>query len=183
MLEKNNSYQSWQPMTTNLTTKGTKPPYYGNLAVAAFTHKPSTSSLLQISHLASSSEFTSFYTAHVNRSLSRILIIDLHTYNTTATNNYTRPFSQRPVQTHEFVLPKSCARGKARVGVQRLLANGSDATTGITWDAASYNVELDEGKPVWLGNVTRGERVAVDGKGRVRVEVPWSSVAVLNLDC
>src|SRR3954462_11542286 len=32
----NYRYQSWQPVETSLGTLGTKPPYYGNIAVAAF---------------------------------------------------------------------------------------------------------------------------------------------------
>lgn len=131
-----NSYQSWQPITTNLTTIGTKPPYYGNLAVAAMMAKPCNTSVLQITHLPASSRNTSFYTAHIDSVLSRILIVDLHTYNTTA-NNYTTSFP-RPVQTHEFVLPKGCKSGT----VSRLIANGSDALTGITWDGKSYAYEL-----------------------------------------
>ncbi|KAG9564011.1 glycoside hydrolase family 79 protein, partial [Aureobasidium melanogenum] len=173
----NYRYQSWQPIQTNLTSKGTKPPYYGNLAVAAMMAKPSASSVLQITHLEASSQNTSFYTAHINSTLSRILIVDLHTYNTTA-NNYTTEFP-RPIVEHEFMLPKGCTGGE----VQRLMANGSDAVTGITWDAKSYAYELDHGKGVRLSNVTCSEKVEADGKGVVKVQVPWSSAAIINLEC
>jgi hypothetical protein len=172
-----NSYQSWQPLTTNLTTIGTKPPYYGNLAVAAMMHKLHPSSLLAISHLPASTANTSFYTAHVNNTLTRILIVDLHTYNTTA-NNFTTSFP-RPVQTHEFVVPRGCKSGR----VSRLMANGSDAVTGITWEGKSYAYELAEGKGVRMGNVTQGESVDVDGKGVVRVDVAWSSAVIVSLKC
>ncbi|KAI4717358.1 hypothetical protein E4T48_06437 [Aureobasidium sp. EXF-10727] len=172
----NYRYQSWQPITTNLTSIGTKPPYYGNLAVAAMLHKPHPSSTLHITSLPASSELTSFYTAHTNTTLSRILIIDLHTYNTTS--NYTTPFT-RPLSSHMFTLPKTCKSGK----VQRLMANGSDATTGITWDAKSFAYELEEGKGVRLDNVTSGEVVMVDQRGGVVVEVPWSSAALVTLEC
>ncbi|KAL5115345.1 hypothetical protein ACEQ8H_006790 [Pleosporales sp. CAS-2024a] len=137
----NYRYQSWQPIETNMTTKGTKPPYYGNLAVAAFMHKKSPSSRLQISSLPSASIYSTQYAAHVNNTLTRLLIVDLHTYNTTADNNYTTPMP-RPAETYSFQLSSDC-KGKAHV--QRLLANGSDAITGITWDGSSYNYELDEG--------------------------------------
>ncbi|KAG9652785.1 glycoside hydrolase family 79 protein, partial [Aureobasidium melanogenum] len=170
----NYRYQSWQPIQTNFTAKGTKPPYYGNLAVAAMMAKASASSILKITHLEASSENTSFYTAHINNTLSRILIVDLHTYNTTA-NNYTTGFP-RPIVEHEFMLPKSCKGGEAH----RLMANGSDAVTGITWDAKSYAYELDNGKGVRMSNVTCGEKVEVDGKGVVKVQVPWSSAAIMN---
>jgi hypothetical protein len=175
----NYRYQSWQPIETNITTRGTKPPYYGNLAVAAFTHKPSPSSRLQISSLASSSIYSTQYAAHVDDTLARLLLVDLHTYNTTTDNNYTDAFP-RPSETYTFQLPQEC---KGEAHVQRLLANGSDAISGITWDGYSYNYELDEGKPVRLGNVTCGESVKVDGKGLVSVEVPWSSAAIVSVDC
>ncbi|RYO52979.1 Beta-glucuronidase [Alternaria arborescens] len=175
----NYRYQSWQPIETNITTRGTKPPYYGNLAVAAFMHKPSPSSRLQISSLASSSIYSTQYAAHVDDTLARLLLVDLHTYNTTTDNNYTDAFP-RPSETYSFQLPREC---KGEAHVQRLLANGSDAISGITWDGYSYNYELDEGKPVRLGNVTCGESVKVDGKGMVSVEVPWSSAAIVSVDC
>ena len=111
--------------------------------------------------------------------LTRLLLVNLHTYNTTADNNYTTPFA-RPMETYAFQLPSGC---KGEANVQRLLANGSDAITGITWDGYSYNYELDEGKPVRMGNVTCGESAKVDGKGVVSVEVPWSSAAIVSLEC
>lgn len=139
--------------------------------------KPHPSSLLKITHLPASSANNSFYTAHVDNTLTRLLIVDLHTYNTTA-NNYTTSFP-RPVESHTFQLP-ACCRGGA---VHRLVANGSDAVTGITWDGDSYNYELAEGKPVRQGNVTCGERVKIDRKGFVRLDVEWSSAVVVTLDC
>lgn len=139
--------------------------------------KPHPSSLLKITHLPASSANNSFYTAHVDNTLTRLLIVDLHTYNTT-TNNYTTSFP-RPVQTHTFQLPARCRGG----AVHRLVANGSDAVTGITWDGNSYNYELAEGKPVRQGNVTCGERVKIDRKGVVRLDVEWSSAVVVTLDC
>ncbi|KNG52514.1 glycoside hydrolase family 79 protein [Stemphylium lycopersici] len=174
----NYRYQSWQPVETNITTRGTKPPYYGNVAVAAFMHKSTPSSQLQISHLDSSSEFSTQYAAHIDNTLTRLLLVDLHTYNTTD-NNYTTPF-ERPMETYNFKLPSSC---KDKAQVQRLMANGSDAITGITWDGYSYNYELDEGKPVRMNNVTCGESVHVDENGMLKVAVPWSSAAIVSLDC
>ena len=142
-------------------------------------HKPSSSSELKISALPSSSIYATQYAAHVDDTLARILLVDLHTYNTTADNNYTTPFA-RPAEKYSFQLPSDC-KGEAQV--QRLLANGSDAITGITWNGYSYNYELDEGKPVRMDNVTCGESVEVDGKGTMSVEVPWSSAAIVSLAC
>jgi hypothetical protein len=141
-------------------------------------HKSSPSSQLRISHLPSSSIYSTQYAAHVDNTLTRLLLVDLHTYNTTD-NNYTTPFA-RPVEKYSFQLPRDC-KGEAQV--QRLLANGSDALTGITWNGYSYNYELDEGKPARMDNVTCGERVKVDRKGMMSVELPWSSAAIVSLDC
>lgn len=174
----NYRYQAWQPIETDRATKGTKPPYYGNAAVAAFMHRDSSSTQLKISHLPSSSEFSTQYAAYTNNRLARLLLVDLHTYNTTD-NNYTTPFP-RPVEKLEFKLP-GCSGCRAQV--QRLMANGSDAISGITWDGYSYNYELDEGKPVRLNNVTHGEKVNVDKDGLLKVNVPWSSAAIVSLDC
>ena len=69
------------------------------------------------------------------------------------------------------------------VSLQRLSANGSDAVTGITFDGYSYNYELENGVPVLLSNVTRGETVAVGDDGTVVVEVLASSAVIVNLDC
>ena len=65
------------------------------------------------------------------------------------------------------------------MNVKRLHANGSDAITGVTWDGWSYNWELEQGKPVKLGNVTVGERVGVVG-GEVTVGVVDSGAVVLE---
>ena len=67
------------------------------------------------------------------------------------------------------------------VGVRRLMANGSDAISGITFDGYSYNFELDDGKPVLLGNVTRGEVLKVGRDGVLSLDVPWSSAVLLDL--
>ena len=75
-----------------------------------------------------------------------------------------------------------------RAGVKRLRANGSDAITGVTWDGWSYNRELDNGRPVRLGNVTKtvGEQqeeeevVEIEEGGRLKVEVEDSEGVVLE---
>jgi hypothetical protein len=64
--------------------------------------------------------------------------------------------------------------------LQRLIANGSDAVTGATFDGYSFNYELDNGKPVLMNNVTRGEIVQVDRRGDLAVEVPDSSAVLIS---
>lgn len=168
-------YASWQPIVTNITTIGTKAPYYGNIAVAAFLGNLNENSV-QIANVPLSSSMDAAYAAYDNETLSRIAVINLREYNYTVngTSSVINPVP-RPNQTYTFAVPQETGT----LLVQRLSANGSDAVSGITWDGTSYNWELDEGRPVNLDNVTTGEMVTVEG-GVVSVVVPDSSVAVLN---
>ncbi|KAF2653774.1 glycoside hydrolase family 79 protein [Lophiostoma macrostomum CBS 122681] len=175
----NYRYQAWQPIETNKTVKGTKPPYYGNAAVAAFmSHSNSTT--IQVTHLDQHSEVDTSYAAHIDGVLSRIALLNLRTYNTSDWNsNFTSNYT-RTVATYDVVLPSSCS---GTADVKRLLANGSDAITGITWDGYSYNYELDNGAPVLLSNVTRGETVTVGQNGWIQVQVTDSSAAIVEVSC
>jgi hypothetical protein len=119
------------------------------------------------------SEFESAYAAYEDERLARVAVINLVEY------NYTGAAATRPSVTYNISLPATYS-GQS-VGVQRLMANGSNAITGITWDGYSYNWELNKGRPVLLGNVTRGETVKVGKGGEVQVVVPYSSMAMLNL--
>ncbi len=167
-------YASWQPIDTNITTKGTKAPYYGNVAVAAFLGD-ATKSSIRVSNIPLSSPFDAAYAAYVDGHLARIAIINLREYNYTinGTSSVLNPV-KRPQQSYTFEIDSK----DTSVGVKRLYANGSDALSGITWDGWSYNYELNEGRPVRLRNVTTGEKVRVVKK-EVAVSVPDSSAVVL----
>lgn len=103
------------------------------------------------------------------------MVINMNAY------NYSVPApSSRPTLTYNFTLPAAC---KGSGVVQRLMANGSDAVTGITFDGKSWNYEVDLGRPKVLGNVTRGEMVWVGSGGEVSVPVPHSSAALVQLSC
>ncbi|KAK5173363.1 uncharacterized protein LTR77_002044 [Saxophila tyrrhenica] len=172
----NYRYQAWQPIETNITSKGTKAPYYGSIAVAAFmgdivTEAPS------IVNLPLADEQESAYAAYVDGKLDRVIVINMMEYNATKPNKYINHYP-RPVERYEFQLPESCA-GKA--DVQWLMANGSDAITGVTYDGYSYNYELENGMPVRLQNVTRGQTVPVAENGKMWVDVPRSSAAIVRL--
>lgn len=169
-------YQSWQPIDTANTTIGTKAPYYGNIAVATFlgdltTTRPS------IVNLPLPREEESAYAAYVDGKLDRVIVINMMEYNATAGNPYIDHYP-RPVEKYEFQLPKGY-QGTAEV--QWLMANGSDAITGVTFDGYSYNWDLDNGLPVLLNNVTRGQTVDVMG-GKVSIDVPKSSAAIITLN-
>lgn len=177
-------YQAWQPVETDLASRGTKAPYYGSITVAATL---GNSALLPVSitNLPLPDAREAAYAAHYSSGLlkghlARITVLNMRGYNTTVDGQGLEPVANpppRPSQTYTFAV--SGVHNGAHVGVQRLLANGSDAITGITFDGWSYNYELDKGKPVRLHNVTVGE-TAVVRDGRVTVDVPDSSAVVLN---
>ncbi|EGR49630.1 glycoside hydrolase family 79 [Trichoderma reesei QM6a] len=164
--------------------EGTKAPYYGSIAVAATL---GNSALLPVSitNLPLPDAREAAYAAHYSSGLlrghlARITVLNMRGYNTTVDGQGLEPVPSpppRPSQKYTFAV--SGVRNGARVGVQRLLANGSDAITGITFDGWSYNYELDKGKPVRLHNVTVGE-TAVVRNGQVTVDVPDSSAVLLS---
>ncbi|KAJ5624233.1 hypothetical protein N7510_000542 [Penicillium lagena] len=166
-------YASWQPVQTNKTTKGTKAPYYGNAMVAAMLSADKNDQV-RVLNLPLDQDTESAYAAYVNGNLARIAVVNMQEYNYTGST----AASRRPSAKYAFQLPEQ-VNGKT-LAVQRLMANGSDAITGITWNGWSYNYELNNGKPVRLHNVTIGETVPVGKKGVVEIEVPWSSGAILD---
>jgi hypothetical protein len=172
----NYRYASWQPITTNKSTIGTKAPYYGNIAVAAMLgnlviHNTS------IANVPLPDAREAAYLAYEDGRLARLAVINMIQYNYTIDNGTQLNPVKRPSSTYTFNL--GGLQG-ANARVQRLSANGSDAITGITWDGYSYNYELEQGKPVILNNVTRGEFVNVSKNGTVSVTVPWSSAAIIT---
>ncbi|KAK8122332.1 Beta-glucuronidase [Apiospora sp. TS-2023a] len=140
------------------------------------------------------------YAAYVGGTLKRVMIINMNAYNYTNNNNSSSNSSdqhamdcgcdgstgggqnsasappQRPARAYSFTV----GGGATTARVQRLYANGSDAITGITWDGWSYNYELDEGRPVRLGNVTVGETLQVQN-GTLVITVPDSQAVLITL--
>lgn len=177
----NYRYQSWQPITTSLDPIGTKAPYYGNIAVAAFLgnleHRQVQIKGLDLGPHADAGVRESAYAAYEHGKLKRVIAINMREYNYTinGTSSIPNPIG-RPSTMYEFAVGDLKGR---RVQVQRLWANGSDAITGVTWDGWSYNYELKRGIPVRLHNVTIGESGRVKN-GVVKIEVPDSSAAVLR---
>jgi len=172
-------YQAWQPVSTNRTSIGTKAPYYGNIAVAAFlgdltnaAHRP------QVINIDVNDQSKAAYASYVDGALAKIMLINLHDHNTTAENNHTVPSTPRGVEKFSLHVPHEC-KGKTAT-LQRLMANGSDAVTGATFDGYSYNYELANGQPVLLNNITRGETARVDRRGSLNVEVPDSSAVLIS---
>src|SRR5436305_15004677 len=100
-----------------------------------------------------------------------------YNYTVNGTSSVINPVP-RPSLSYEFQVPQGL---NAKVKIQQLWANGSDAITGITFDGYSYNCELNHGKPVRLRNVTVGEAAEVKN-GIVGVTVPDSFAVILNFD-
>lgn len=168
-------YAAWQPVTTANTTKGTKAPYYGNIMVATMLGDLVQNDV-RVSDLELGSMYDAAYTVHVDGELKRIAVIQMNAWN--YTNASSQQPKDRPQETFVFQLPpNACSKG---ITVQRLMANGSDAITGVTFDGYSYNYELDQGRPVLLSNVTRGESATVDESGLLQLGVPWSSAAIIS---
>lgn len=129
------------------------------------------------------------YAAYVNsgKTLARILVVNLNAYNSTVDGigEVALPPAElepRPSKNFTFTVPDGNLRPGSAVGLRRLLANGSDAISGITFDGWSYNYELAHGRPVRLANVTVGETVTVDAQGAVTVAVQDSSAVILDFD-
>ncbi|KAI1105715.1 glycoside hydrolase family 79 protein [Jackrogersella minutella] len=172
-------YAAWQPVATDKTTLGTKAPYYGNVAAAAFLGSDGAAVAQVVFEGEGVDQETDVaYAAYANNTLARILVLNLCEYNYTL--NGTGPGlnpTPRPARTYTFA--SLGGDGTAQATVRRLRANGSDAISGITWDGWSYNYELDGGRPVRLENVTTGETAAVVDGG-IAVDVPDSEVVVLD---
>lgn len=177
----NYRYASWQPIQTDKTTIGTKAPYYGNAMVAAMLRggdsetESDSSSHVQVVSLPMPHETEAAYATYIGGNLARIAVINMQEYNYTDAGISS---TGRGSASYVFRLPDISDNS---LSVQRLLANGSNAITGITWDGWSYNHELKRGAPVRLDNVTVGETVNIGGQGEVKVKLPYSSAAILSL--
>lgn len=167
----NYRYAAWQPIQTNRTAIGTKAPYYGNVMVAAMLRGGDD---VRVIDLELGGDTSAAYAAYESGKLARIAVINLKEYNYTASE----PCVERPSENYSFRLSGADCES---VSVERLMANGSNAITGVTWDGWSYNYELKGGAPVRLDNVTIGETAPVDKQGTVEIKVPWSSAAILNV--
>ena len=167
-------YASWQPISTTKTTIGTKPSYYGNVAVAAALGNI-TRSAVRVANVPLKQSTEAAYAIYSDDKLARIMVINMKEYNYSVSS-----ISPRPVPSYNFTLPASC---KGSGMVQRLIANGSDAISGVSFNGMSWNYELNEGKGQLLGNVTRDEVVWIASSGDVSVPVPDSSAALVQLTC
>ncbi|KAK2594667.1 hypothetical protein QQS21_007643 [Conoideocrella luteorostrata] len=180
----NYRYQAWQPINTALDAIGTKAPFYASIAAAAMVRRVN-SAFVRISNIPLASDpaeaaYAAHYAAAGKNQLARLMVINMHGYNTTVDGAGMQPLprpAERPVRVYNFKLDG--VQDGANVTVHRLMANGSDAITGIAYDGMSFNYDLDQGKPVRLNNMTVGESLAVK-HGTVSVKVPDSAAVILS---
>jgi hypothetical protein len=166
---------SWQPVSTRTRSKATLPNYYGNIAVAAMVGRSSTTTgKTQIVPLQGYMPHQVAYAAYESSRLKRIMVLN------------TRPFASsaqtpRPTAQFYFAAPLECA-GKASVA--RLLASGSDAAEGVSWNGLSYGVgEGDDGRARRVPGVEVNEVVEVGRFGSFGLVMEDSSAAMVSLDC
>lgn len=161
-------YNSWQPITTHNTTIGTKAPYYGNIAAAASIGRYASG--VRIANIPLGCDYDVAYAAYVDDVLVRITVINMRTFDSSNLQ------SSRPVRSFQFTVPKTAS---TQIGVRRLSAAGSDSTSGISFDGYSYEYDLQEGMPVLIPNVIRGEILPIS-QGVVNVQLMDSSAAILD---
>lgn len=138
--------------------------------------------MVSVASIPMESDMEAAYAIYVGGRLRRMMAINMHGYNTTKDGAGVEPLEKpepRPSRPFSFLV--SDLSDDVDVDVHRLMANGSDAITGITFNGWSYNWELDDGRPVRLDNVTIGETMKPNA-GVVTVQVPDSSAALLYID-
>ncbi|KAJ3030455.1 hypothetical protein HDV00_008879 [Rhizophlyctis rosea] len=176
----NYRYQSWQPVNTSRDNVGTKPPFYGNLAVAAAL-KQARGGLIRVQNLPiGTSETDVAYAIYRNDLLKRVVIINLNEHNTTTT---APPLTSTPRAntTYSLTVPSTCTSESAIL--HRLIAPGANSITNVTYNGMSYDYDKDLGRPVKVPDVEGNEQVPIGADGVVYVTVPWSSAVVVQLRC
>ncbi|KAF3021966.1 hypothetical protein E8E14_010185 [Neopestalotiopsis sp. 37M] len=168
------NYAAWHPSSWNGTTPVTKAPYYGNLATAATLGNVARNQT-QVLAIPMSNATDSAYVIYKDGSLASIAILNMVAY------NYTDPATARPSTTYSFSIADES--DYTACTVKRLMANGSDSVTGVTWDGYSYNYELANGKASRLTNITNSEEESSIEvvNGTFNVTLPYSSFALVEL--
>ncbi|KAK5657048.1 hypothetical protein OQA88_3574 [Cercophora sp. LCS_1] len=167
----NYRYASWQPITTSLSTVGTRPAYYANIFVASFLGDL-TQRRVSISCHASSSETEVVYAAYTNNgtALSRVAVVNMRGHNGSVEHPRVRGIRKVEIGVEGM-------EGK-EVGVRRLTASGSDATEGVRFDGWRYEYQ-DSGRAVREDEP--GETAKVEG-GVVTIEIENSGALILDFE-
>ncbi|KAJ5995408.1 hypothetical protein N7481_002385 [Penicillium waksmanii] len=160
----NYRYTSWQPIPSKGEDIATRPPYYGQIMVAATLGRAENSRVVNIP-LKEDTEAA--YGIYHGEKLSKIVVMNMKAFNETTSGG-------RPCRQYQFKVPGR----HDRVKVERMIAPGSDSTSDVTFGGISYDYDLRRGKPVTVHS--EKEMVEVRG-GTVSIDIPDSSAALLTL--
>jgi hypothetical protein len=143
----------------------TLPPYYGNIATAAFLGKDTDLQVVDFPQ----SETLSVYGAYAGGKLTRMAVLNMNEFNSTEGG-------PRPSTDVSFTI--SGATNSSSVTVQRLQAPGSDATSGVTFSGYSWDYNLGQGMPVNVNNAS--PEVLNITSGAFTITIPDSEIAILQ---
>lgn len=107
------------------------------------------------------------YGIYHGEKLSKIVVVNMKAFNQTTS-------SGRPSRKYQFEVPGS----HDRVKVERMVAPGSDSTSGITFGGISYDYDLQHGKPVTVNSEKKTTKIR---GGTVSIDIPDSSAVLLTL--
>jgi hypothetical protein len=150
----------------------TLPQYYGHVATAAMVGMASQHPTNMV-QLASSDANMPVYAAYMHSQLARIMVINLNASPSSAAS------TRRATQVY-FQVPIAC---QGNGTISRLMAPGHDATTGVTWDGLAFEADLGQGRPQVVKGSIRGENVNIASSGVFSFGVPYSSAAMMTLNC
>lgn len=132
-------------------------------------HALGNSNSTRLANIPLQDDTESAYAVYHNYALSRLVTLNLETWN----SNSTTP---RPSKEYTFRVSGQYTTAN----VLRFMGPGADARSNLTLGGVSYDYELGGGKPVIVDELGKKEKVSVKD-GLVRVEVPASSGVVLVL--
>ncbi|KAJ5098927.1 hypothetical protein N7532_005928 [Penicillium argentinense] len=147
----NYRYASWQPILSKGEAPATKPPYYGQVMVAAAL---GDSEHVRVMNIPLKEDTEAAYAIYDAESPGKIVA-----------GSSLQGVSVQGSGHHRHIR------------VERLIAPGSDSTTNVTFGGVSYDYELKHGKPV---TVNHEKEVLEVRDGVVSVEIPASSAVLLS---
>ncbi|KAJ5952165.1 uncharacterized protein N7479_010578 [Penicillium vulpinum] len=162
----NYRYTSWQPILSKGIPPATRAPYYGQVMVASAFGRSKNA---RVANIPLSGDKEAAYGIYEGKKLSKLVVLNLQTFNQTA-------FGNRLTREYKFNVP----RHTKRVKIERLIAPGSDSTGNITFGGISYDYGLKRGKPTLVDAKEKNQFVKVKN-GVLRVDVPDSSAVLLTL--
>lgn len=146
----------------------TRPPYYGQVMVAKALGR---SKNMRVRNLALGGDTEAAYALFDGGKLAMLVVLNMQAFNSTTMEG------GRPSREYRFRVPGATAGAGSRAKVERLMAAGSDVEEGVTFGGVSYDYNLQQGKPVVVGDTE--ETLDVED-GVVAIDVPDSSAVLLS---